>query len=267
MPRVPSATIVGLGLIGGSIGKALLRAGWEVDFIDPAVSLSEATEAAAAQRKLATIGEVKPESLVVIAMSVDTSIQMLEQIPAVPNTLTTVCSVMQPFHEIGARRGIPLVAGHPLAGSEKRGLVAADAELFAGKRWFVDGTVPHESVDAMIETTGAEIVWVEPGDHDRVLAITSHLPQLLSTALAATIAESGVELDLFGGSGLRSFLRLAGSDRAIWHSVFEANGENLERSIDNLLAVVRRLLDGDDEELFSAAQGIYAALNPETKND
>jgi prephenate dehydrogenase len=200
-------------------------------------------------------------------MPVDTSIAMLEQSPAGQAALTTVCSVMAPFHDIAVRRQIPLVAGHPLAGSEKRGLAAADPDLFRGKRWFVDGTVEHAAVDEMVAVTGAETVWVDCEEHDRALAYTSHLPQLLATALASTIRESGVRFDLFAGSGLRTTLRLAGSDRTVWHSIFESNAPHIDVAVDRLAENVRLLLGGDDEEVFERAQDLYALLKREENSD
>src|SRR5215470_8545894 len=120
-----SALIVGLGLIGGSAGMALRARGWRVQYVDPHVDEGAARAAADGR------GEVgEGHDVIVLATPVDVAVRL---VPGLPGLVTSVCSVLRPLREAGIG-----VAGHPLAGSEKRGLAAARADLFEGKKWFVD---------------------------------------------------------------------------------------------------------------------------------
>jgi prephenate dehydrogenase len=220
--------IAGLGLIGGSIGMALRRRGWSVAFVDPAVSEGAARDAGAADEKL----DHARGDLVVVAAPVDAALRMRVDAPVV----TTTCSVMAPFRH--------WIAGHPFAGSEKNGLGAARAELFAGRPWFVIRDEP--AVRKMIDAAGAQQVVIDAEEHDRAMALTSHLPQVISTALASLIEQKQID-PLFIGTGVRALLRLAGSSYDVWGSVLEANQENVSQAADELLRVIRGLDAGDFE--------------------
>lgn len=243
------ALIVGLGLIGGSIGIALRRRGWRVRYVDPFVAVEEARHAEAADEREETI---VPADVVVLATPVDTAVTMLRELHTAPGIVTSTGSVMAPLRE-AAR--VPFVAGHPLAGSHKTGLGAARGELFAGKRWFVDDD--HDDVDAMIRDCGAEAVRVEAQEHDRALAVTSHLPQILSTALAAHLEP---DLLRYAGSGLQTFLRLAGSDASVWQPVIAANREQIAPHAEAVAELVRQILNGD-VTAFERAQTLWRKLD------
>jgi prephenate dehydrogenase len=232
------ALIAGLGLIGGSIGIALRRKGWRIAYLDPNVDDAKN----AADERVTELGEA---DLTIVATPVDVAMDLLRTQDAGRRT-TTVCSVMSPFTKT-------CVAGHPMAGSEQRGLAAARGDLFAGKRWFVDRDEPL--VREVIEICGATMHVVDAAEHDRAVAITSHLPQLLSTALAAYAGDVDLR---FAGSGLRTFLRLASSDASVWTPIFAANRENID--VDGFLRVVQRVLDGD-AEAFARAQELAARLS------
>ena len=232
MPR--EALIVGLGLIGGSIALRLRERGWTVRYSDPHVS-TDAFER----------GDDAP--LVVIATPVDVAIDLLRT----PRTgvVTSVCSVLKPLRDVASGR---FIAGHPMAGSEQSGFAAAHADLFEGKPWFVDADDPD--VEQLVRDCGAVLERVDPAEHDEAVALTSHLPQVLSTALAALIAERPDALR-FAGSGLKTFLRLAGSDASVWKPVLETNAENIAKHEEELERVVRALLAGDTREFDKARRG------------
>lgn len=235
----PRALIAGLGLIGGSAGIALRRAGWHVAYLDPHVG----DPGDAADER---VHELREADLTIVATPVDVAIDLLRTRDAGRRT-TTVCSVMAPF------RGENVIAGHPMAGSEQRGIAAARGDLFAGKTWFVERSEPL--VDAMIEACGARREIVDAEEHDRAVAMTSHLPQLLSTALAAYAADADLR---FAGSGLKTFLRLAASDAAVWKPVFDANRANID--LGEFMRVVQKALDGD-AATFERAQDFVRRLS------
>jgi prephenate dehydrogenase len=244
---VRTILIAGLGLIGGSAGMALRRRGWYVRFVDPNVSLEAARAAGAADERVEAIGD--GEELVLLATPVNVAV---EQLRTTRSFTTSACSVMRPLRAV---RNENFVAGHPMAGTEHHGIGAADADLFRDKPWFVDGD--DERVDAMIRDCGAVRERVENAEeHDAGVALTSHLPQVLSTALAAYLSERPEALR-FAGSGLRTFLRLASSSAAVWQPLIEANRDNIEPHAEAVAAVVRRIVAGDSAELFDHARQLW----------
>jgi prephenate dehydrogenase len=245
---VRTILIAGLGLIGGSAGMALRRRGWYVRYLDPNVSLEDAREAA--DERVEAIGD--DEELVLLATPVDVAI---EQLRATRSFTTSACSVMRPLRAV---RSENFVAGHPMAGTEHHGIDAAYAELFRDKPWFVDGD--DERVDAMIADCDAVRVRVGSAEeHDEGVALTSHLPQVLSTALAAYLHERP-EVLRFAGRGLATFLRLASSSAHVWAPVLEANRDNVAPHAEAVAEIVRRILAGDAEQLFRNAQELRAKL-------
>ena len=235
------ALVVGLGLIGGSIALRLRERGWTVRYSDPHVSTDQFER-----------GDDAP--LVVIATPVDVAIDLLRT----PRTgvVTSVCSVLKPLRDVATGR---FIAGHPMAGSEQSGFAAADANLFEGKPWFVDADDPD--VEQLVRDCGAVLERVDPAEHDEAVALTSHLPQVLSTALAALIADRPDVLR-FAGSGLKTFLRLAGSDASVWKPVLETNAENIAKHEAELERVVRAILAGDERAFEKATLWTAAAQPP-----
>jgi prephenate dehydrogenase len=254
MQSAPRALLAGLGLIGGSIGIALRRAGWRVLFFDPAVNLDDARRAGAADDRIESLEAAA--DVIVLATPVDVAIRILSTQHSALSTITSVCGVMGPLREVADRRGLPFIAGHPLAGSQERGLAAANGDLFRGRTWFVDG---HEALVArIIGDCGAKSEQVDPAEHDAAVALTSHLPQILSTALASYLDQHGVD-ERFIGSGLRTFLRLAGSDASVWLPLIESNRANLEPHAVAMARLVRDIIDGDPTA-FARANAFMARL-------
>jgi len=243
--------IAGLGLIGGSAGMALRRRGWRVRFLDPHVSLEDAQRAGAADERVDTFTD---DQLVLLATPLDVAIEQLRTLDT-RAVVTSACSVMRALRDVA--RGT-FIAGHPLAGSQERGLGAAKADLFEGKPWFVDGD--HPLVDELVRDCGAVRERVTAEEHDAGVALTSHLPQVLSTALAAYLHERRGDALRFAGGGLRTFLRLAGSDASVWAPVLEANRDNLAPHVERVAELVRELMDGDPHGAFAKAQATWRAL-------
>ena len=257
MPTARRALIAGLGLIGGSIGIALRRAGWRVAYDDPNVSLEQVRAAGAADE---AGGE--GADITILATPVDAALNLLStQHSALSTLVTSVCSVMGPLRKAADEHHLSFVAGHPLAGSEQRGLAAARGDLFEGKSWFVDRDEPM--VAGLIEACGARADRVDADEHDRAMALTSHLPQVLSTALAClseqAAASSEQDLLRFAGSGLQTFLRLAGSDASVWGPIIAANRGNIGEAFEQFIAVARRIIEGD-RRAFDDAQRLWTEL-------
>ena len=247
MPTARRALIAGLGLIGGSIGMALRRGGWHVAFLDSNRGLEPGQAADERVESLDAVSDV-----VILATPVDVAVTLLASSHA--PLITSVCSVMAPLRAIGDDR---FVAGHPLAGSQEHGLAAARADLFIGATWLIDRDNPV--VREIITACGANAEVVEAAEHDRAIALTSQLPQILSTALAAYLQERNVDLR-FAGPGLRTFLRLAGSEASVWAPVIEANRENLRPHVEEIAQLVREIVEGDPAEAFVKANETFASL-------
>lgn len=250
MQSAPRALVVGLGLIGGSIGIALRARGWRIAFFDPKVTLDEARAAKAADEKVDALGEA---DLTVLATPVDVAVDLLGTRHPALGTVTSACSVMEPLRKAGGQN---FVAGHPLAGSQKRGLAAARGDLFQQRAWFVDRE--DALVRRMISDCGARMEIVTPDAHDAAMALTSHLPQVLSTALAAYLEQHGIE-DRFVGEGLRTFLRLAGSDASVWMPVVTANSKRIAPHAEAVARIAGEILAGD-AAAFERAQRLWARL-------
>ncbi|HKR63865.1 MAG TPA: prephenate dehydrogenase/arogenate dehydrogenase family protein [Thermoanaerobaculia bacterium] len=249
MPR--RALIVGLGLIGGSAGIALRARGWRVGFLDPHLTVEEARAAGAADE-----GEIADPDLVLLATPVDVASEFAVRSSQFA-VVTSACSVMAPLRAVA---GSNFVAGHPLAGAESRGLASARAGLFENKPWFLDDS--HDLVDEMVRDCGGVIERVSAEEHDAAVALTSHLPQILSTALAASIDEESLR---FAGSGLRTFLRLAGSDASVWAPVIDANRGRIAPHAERVIAAMREILDGDPRDAFAKAQRVFRALETRSR--
>jgi prephenate dehydrogenase len=246
------ALIAGLGLIGGSIGIALRRHGWVVAFLDTDRDLAPGEAADERVESLDAAADV-----VILATPVDVAVTLLASSRA--PLITSVCSVMAPLRAVaGSVDDARFVAGHPLAGSQERGIGAARGDLFAGATWFIDRDNPV--VRQVIADCGARAELVEAGEHDRAVALTSHLPQILSTALAALLHDQNVDLR-FAGPGLQTFLRLAGSDASVWSPILAANRENLRPHADAIQKLVREIVDGDPSEAFAKANQLFSAIH------
>lgn len=241
------ALIAGLGLIGGSIGLGLRRRGWHVAFFDSDPDLDPGD---AADERVASL-DVDTDVLI-LATPVDVAVRLLANARA--PIITSVCSVMAPLRAAADDR---FIAGHPLAGSAARGVAAARADLFEGATWFIDRD--DATVREIIAACGANAEVVDASEHDRALGLTSHLPQILSTALAAYLHDQNVDLR-FAGPGLRTFLRLAASDASVWTPIIDANRENLRPHVDAIADLAHAIVEGDAASAFAKANDLFAKL-------
>jgi prephenate dehydrogenase len=241
---VERLAIVGTGLIGASIGLAAKRAGVErVEGFDPdpaAVGLAAergAVDAAAPSLREA-VGEA--DLAIVAAPVAELPAQVAAVLGATPErcTVTDVGSTKGPVCAAasGAAR---FIGGHPVCGSEAHGPEHARAELFDGATWFltpVTATDPqrYRALHGFVSSLGAVPVAVDPAAHDRLLALTSHLPHALANLLLNQAGGSRVEghepLAAAGGS-LRDMTRVAGANPRIWVDIFLDNAEALRGAL------------------------------------
>jgi prephenate dehydrogenase len=165
-----------------------------------------------------------------------------------------------------------------MAGKEISGIASADANLFRGSKYALIGTAANPAPPpqialrvtnfvSLIEKFGAEPVWLPADVHDRAAAVVSHLPQLLSVALAGVVRNQTDETGLpviLAGRGLRDALRLAGSPYSVWRDIILTNSDNLEMMLDQMIQALEQvrseLRTRALEEEFSEAGELYKIL-------
>ncbi len=265
--------IAGVGLIGGSIALRAHAAGATVIGYDHDPGALQAALAAGALDATAPDLAALAErcAVVAIALPVDVTARVLAATPelAGPELVFDVASVKLPIVAAGA--GLPrFVASHPLAGRELGGFGAADPALFEGRTWVI---VPAREpaaqarLEQFVAALGARALALTAADHDRLVAVSSHLPQLLSVALGAQLAATGDADDRVYdvcGPGMQSMLRLAHSEAALWAPIAQANAiavaDALEAVAAALQATAAGLRAGNLGELRAAFESAHRAL-------
>lgn len=271
--------IVGVGLIGGSFALALRQAGFSGRIIGVS---SPATVAEALRR--AVIDEALPleeaaaaSDLIFLAQPILRILETIRRLDAAvrPGALVTDAGSTKAEIVRCARehlRRARFLGGHPMAGKESRGVAEAEAGLFRGRTWVLTPLEPSELESApaaelvgWIRRIGARPLVLDPEQHDRLVAFTSHLPQLVSTALAATLAgQSHLGLlDQVAGPGLRDTTRLALSPFEIWRDILATNQEPVRQALAafaETLDAIRKKLDGDLAGEFEAGAAFAERL-------
>ncbi|HVV59802.1 MAG TPA: prephenate dehydrogenase/arogenate dehydrogenase family protein [Gaiellaceae bacterium] len=257
--------VVGTGLIGASIGLAAARggtrvAGWDPDpdalaaavargaVSDPAGDLASAVAGAELVVVAAPIGVLPAQVAAVLAEAGDA-------------TVTDVGSTKSSV--VGAAAGSPrFVGGHPIAGSEARGAEHANAELFQGATWFLTPTAQtdahrHRLVHGFVGDLGATPVAIDADAHDRLLALTSHVPHVLANVVANQLGAARIEGHdplLNAGGALRDMTRIAGANPRIWVDILLDNAE----AVGAALAEHRRRVEQAEAALAAGDAGFLA---------
>jgi prephenate dehydrogenase len=256
--------VVGAGLIGGSVALGLRRAGvtTPIDAFEPspagAVEARATGAFACVRQKPLAPEDIADGDLVVLAAPVAAIVSTLGRLGDLGcrDVIVTDCgSTKRTVVAVAAALGGQFVGGHPMAGSEVPGAGAAREDLFDGAVWAVVGEdgEPMTRVMDFVRLLGAEPVRMGAEAHDRHVARVSHLPQLLSCALAKVAG--GVDGPFGGGPGLASMTRLADSSWSIWRDIIEANADAIEPPLDELIEVLTRIREtlarGESPELAS----------------
>jgi len=282
-PTFRCVAIVGLGLVGGSWGLALKKAGFagrRVGFdrretVDRAVGRDVVDEG---HPNLAET--VQGADLVVLATPVGAILDLLPELKkaCLPTALVTdVGSTKQLIchraHEVLGEEPL-FLGGHPLAGKEYSGLEHAEAKLFERTRYVLTPLAEaHQSearvqrFAALLASFGAQPYWTDAPSHDRAVALLSHLPQLLSSGLASLMADQdakgGLPLEL-AASGFRDVTRLADSPYSIWRDICLTNQQNIQSALEALIQKLEsmklHLTDRELEREFEQASRVRQKL-------
>ncbi|HKY15319.1 MAG TPA: prephenate dehydrogenase/arogenate dehydrogenase family protein [Microthrixaceae bacterium] len=265
------ALVIGTGLIGGSVGHTLRSLGWHVSGQDA----DDATAARAlALGAVDAVGDDPEAELVVLATPVgsivDTARSVLETHPQA--TVTDVGSVKAAV--VAAVDSPRFVGGHPMAGSEQEGVEGASASMFDGAVWVLTPTpatdpVSYALVHSVASSFGADVITLDPGDHDEVVAVVSHVPHLTAATLMGLATsrsdEHSTMLRLAAG-GFRDMTRIAAGHPGIWPDICAENRDAICSVLDALideLAEVRAAVAGADRSglLGRLEQARAARLN------
>ena len=251
-------TIIGTGLIGGSFALALKQSGFSGKIIgcdtEPVLALAKevgAIDEGILEPQLA----IRGSDVVLLATPVGAIIHLIERLAPLlpPETLLTdvgstkseiIARARASFGERWSQRFLP---GHPMAGKEHGGIEHADANLFRDAVWiFISEKLAQLSSSAsafveLVKKVGARVITMDAESHDRICGWISHLPQMVATAMAATLdGEFGdaPELHAIGGRALKEMTRIASSPFSMWRDVAYTNTKNIS---DALLALEQRL--------------------------
>lgn len=284
--------ILGVGLIGGSLARALRDAGHVQEIVGYGRSLANlqrAVELGVVDRIETSLSSaVQGADLVVLATPVGTMPEMLSAMAPYLGQDTVVTdvgsvkgAVVNAARSALAAKLAAFVPGHPIAGTERSGVEASFASLYVGRRVVLTPLPENRPEDiarvrAMWQAAGAEVVTMTVEHHDEVLAATSHLPHMLAFALVDLLAQLDDRREVFAyaAGGFRDFTRIASSDPVMWRDIGLANRNALAQmlksyrdELDQLIEAVER---GDGQalqDLFARAKKARDALIRNDQNN
>jgi prephenate dehydrogenase len=285
-------TIIGTGLIGGSLGLALRKNKFKGKIIgcDRPEVLRRAKRIHAIDHGTSDpLSACDGSDVIVLATPVGAVIELIDRLARRlnPNAILTdvgstkleiVSRARQVFGEDAPRRFLP---GHPMAGKENSGIKYADPDLFRGAVWFLTPLVGRSlpggtgaEYVSWLKRIGAKIAFLDPSAHDRVCAWISHVPQMISTALAASLVdEYGENAPLLesGGRALREMTRIAASPYSMWRDVALTNKKSIADAllkVEQRLAHIRDNLDTRElENEFERAHKLRSSRSSRRQSD
>jgi prephenate dehydrogenase len=251
--KLTHARIVGSGLIGTSIGLALTAKGIAVTMVD-----IDEKSASLAQDLMGELPLDSQSDVTIIASPISTISDVIKgEIEQGLNfgfiDISSVKSKPVLDVQLSGFDMSKFLPTHPMAGREVGGAESARADLFQGRPWAIDPAGVSEDLIALgrelIELCGGHLLEISSEEHDRAVALVSHLPQIMSSALAAQLegAPAGW-LDL-AGSGLRDTTRIAGSNPTLWREIIAANQRALEPLLDRVIENLQELRQGLADEI------------------
>jgi prephenate dehydrogenase len=242
--------VAGLGLVGGSVARALHRAGYFVVGVDRTAVLRRARAAGVIRAGYTDLAAaLAGADVLLLAAPPRATLRLLAQAARVasPDLVITDCtSVKREIVREARRLGLRgFVGGHPVAGNEGRGFAASSVAMFRGRAWVLtpEGASAKavRAVRALVRATGARPVTMSAARHDRVLAYLSHLPQVVAWALyGAAKANPAARRHLaLAGPGFHDMTRLHRSPRALWREILAGNQDELRRSLRTFARALR----------------------------
>ena len=266
-----SIVIIGLGLMGGSIAKALKNKNPEIvisafDHNDSALDL--ALDVGIIDKKISTLEEInklepKDADIIVIAVPVIESLKVFDAINGLFNSDITITdtasakSLISDHLEENYSSPTNIILSHPMAGSHNTGVGYADEAMFNNKKVLItelQNPKDHclQLVTNLWESLGAAVFKIDPIKHDEIMSYASHLPHVISYAVLNSIMKNPNEnITTFSAGGLKDFVRIGGSDPKMWTDIFLSNKDSILKAINaykDSLDELSELLEADNEK-------------------
>lgn len=278
-------TIIGVGLIGGSLGLALKekKANFKIVGIDKQEIIEKAIARGAIDEGTVNLKEgIEEADIVIIATPVKTILNLLTQINPflkkgciVTDTGSTKQQIVQKANKV-LSKDIFFIGGHPMAGSEEYGIDSANSHLFQDKTYILTPTkksnlIAIEKISSLIKMIGGKRLILNSLEHDRIVGTVSHLPQIMAVSLVNMVSElvrkeNNNNYFKAVGEGFKDMTRIASSPYKIWEDICDTNQENILEMIQefrNYLEVIEDKLKNDPSSLkeeFQKASKLREAL-------
>jgi prephenate dehydrogenase len=250
-PRaVERLAVVGTGLIGTSVALAAGRTGTSCHGFDSDPDVLARAGARGSIESASSLAEaVAGAELVVVAVPVGAAPSVVQEVLDAAGSDTVVTDVASTKRPLASLEDPRFVPGHPVAGGATGGPARAAADLFDEATWFL---APNEAsaagsvalVERFVSSLGARTVRTDAAAHDRLLALTSHLPHALANLLMLRVAEAAAKDDAplaFAGASLREMTRLAGANPSVWSDIFLGNADEIAAALTGLRASLDEL--------------------------
>jgi len=247
-------SIIGLGLIGGSLAKALRNSGkqFEIKGFDKDTVLEEAFNQKIIDSKINSPEEGLGSDVIFLCLPTDLSLEYFKKLaPQLKKgtIISDVCGVKGIFEDEWKKivsAGF-YVGGHPMTGKERGGIENSDPLLFENSLYLLSekgNSFPgiNQFTD-LIKLLGSRIRFIDPYIHDKVIAYVSHLPQVLAVSLVNSLGDGKNDYLDFAAGGFRDMTRVASSDFEIWESIFRYNKNEIVSSIENLISRLKSVKD------------------------
>ena len=274
--------LLGLGLMGSSLGLALKQRGFKGEIL--AYARREETRLLALEKGVVDTtfsdpqAAVKDADIVVVCVPIWTIAKLIEEIlPAlkpsaivtdVGSTKSKLLETMEPLFESSSAH---FIGSHPIAGSEKTGIEAGDPQLYQNRLTIICPTnqtpeSARETLSALWKSVGSEVLEMTPENHDAMLAATSHLPHMVAAALARSVAGTNpAEKANFCGAGFKDTTRVASGSPDMWVDIIDTNrvalAQELEHFHDELKSLIQILREGNSNDIRQWLQEAASARN------
>ena len=266
-----SIVIIGLGLMGGSVAKALKNKNPDISisaFDHNNSALDLALDVGIIDQKISTLEEINQLTLddvdiIIIAVPVIESLKVFDAINGLFNseiTITDTASaklLISNHLEENYSSPTNIILSHPMAGSHNTGVGYADEAMFSNKKVLITELLNPKDhcmklVTNLWEGLGAAVFKIDPVRHDEIMSYASHLPHVISYAVLNSIMQnSNKDITTFSAGGLKDFVRIAGSDPKMWTDIFLSNKESILKAIDaykDSLDEIKELVESENEK-------------------
>ncbi len=267
-------TIVGVGLIGGSLAKALKEknlAKTVFGYGRDGSRLEEAKKNNIIDDYSTQIEEaVNHADIIVIATPVGTFRNIFSEVKPlivddviVSDVGSTKTNIVDIAKEILGDKSQCFVPAHPIAGKEKSGFEASDGNLYIGKKVIITPIEDNSSesiqvIESMWKNVGAEVDFMSPQSHDDLLGMTSHLPHMLAFSLVNYLIDQNPSASIYAGGGFKDFSRIASGDAVMWRDICLQNKDKIITHLRGYQSTVEELIDAIDQEERDKLELLFA---------